>query len=113
MATRQHGLFRAVDRPSGDVAKGGCYIYGSAGHGVDTGVLIDFEGTLFLSDTAIKELAEVAGFSVNEEGQELETRNAELERDLEVANERIQELEADAAAIGRYLGRAKADDTKP
>jgi hypothetical protein len=61
MATREHGLFRLLDHPAPDAAKGGCYVTYGTGPCVDTGVLIEFEGTLTLSTGTIKELAEVAG----------------------------------------------------
>jgi hypothetical protein len=98
-----------VDRPPADVAKGGCYLNGSATAGVDTGVNIDFEGTLFLSNSAIKELAEVAGFSVNEEGIELERRNAELEHEIEELKALVtaQDEELQAVAIVFARGRDK------
>lgn len=82
MAVREHGLFRRLDHPAVDAAKGGCYIYGDAGPCIDTGVLVEFEGTLTISLGALREMAEVAGFSINEEGIELERRNAELEKSL-------------------------------
>jgi hypothetical protein len=87
MATREHGLYRRYETPPADAAKGGCYLTHDSGAGVDTGVLIDFEGDLCLSLVAIKELAEVAGFSVNAEAEQLERDNAWLV----VENQRIQQ----------------------
>ena len=89
MATRTHGLFRKLDHPAADAALGGCYIFHSAGPCVDTGVLIDYEGTLTLSLEAIKELAEVAGFSVNEEA-------LQLERDIAFLQEENRKLKAES-----------------
>ena len=98
MAIRQHALFRRVDTPPPDVAKGGCYYSFDTGPGVDTGILIDFEGTLFLSLNTIKELAEVAGFSVNAEGEA-------QEQEVEWLKRRVAELEEENAA---YVENLKA-----
>jgi hypothetical protein len=78
MGLTSHGLFRRYDTPPADAAKGGCYVYYDAGPGVDTGILIDFEGDLCLSLVAIRELAEVAGYRLNEEAEKLERDNAWL-----------------------------------
>lgn len=83
MALRDNGLFTRCDAPLAGTAMGACYINHTAGPGVDTGVLIEFEGTLFLSNEAIKDLAEVAGMNVNEEGEQLEIENAHLQREVE------------------------------
>lgn len=108
MATRTHGLFRLVDHPSVDVAHGGCYVDGSAGPGVDTGVLIEFEGTLFLSLNTVKELAEVAGYSVNAEGAALEVENAHLVHTVEQLTAERDQLSADLDAVGVLLARGQA-----
>lgn len=92
MAIREHALFRLLDNPAVDAAQGGCYISHVTGPCVDTGVLIEFEGMLTLSLNTIKELAEVAGFSVNEEGFKQEYENAWLKH-------RIEELEAEAEGL--------------
>lgn len=103
MAIRQHGLFRLCDRPSPDVAKGGCYYTGDAGPGVDTGILIDFEGTLYLSLNTIRELAEVAGFSVDAEALANEQQIAWLtQQNAELTTERanlIEQLSAVGVAV--------------
>jgi hypothetical protein len=103
MAIREHGIFRLLERPAPDAALGGCYIYHSSGPCVDTGVLIDFEGTLTLSLVAIKELAEVAGMSVNEEGLQLEYENAwQAGRILQLEAERdtlLDQLSAIGTAV--------------
>lgn len=111
MAVRKHGLFRHVERPAADVAKGGCYITGSAASGVDTGVNIDFEGTLFLSDSTIKELAEVAGYSVNEEGMQLEIDNAWLVNENERLQAEVADLETQLTLIGVAISRGRAATT--
>jgi hypothetical protein len=107
MATRSHGLFRQVPRPAADAAKGGCYVYGTTGPGVDTGVLIDFEGTLYLSNTAIIEMAEVAGFSLNEDGAQLEVRNAFLEHENEKLRGELAELNEQLDAVAITMARAR------
>jgi hypothetical protein len=108
MAQRTHGLFRAVEHPNNDVARGGCFVYGSAGPGVDTGVLIDFEGTLFLGNTAIRELAEVAGYSVNVEGAQLEVENAHLQHTIDELTAERDQLSADLDAVGVLLARGSS-----
>lgn len=102
MSIRDHGLYRLLERPAPDAALGGCYITHSTGTCVDTGVLVEFEGTLTLSVGVIRELAEVAGFSVNEEGFKLEHENAYMQ-------ERINQLEAEVQGLNEILvgiGRA-------
>ncbi len=104
MATREHGLFRRLDNPAPDAAKGGGYIYHGQGPCVDTGVLIDFEGTLTLTLNEIKELAEVAGFSLNEEAEAIEQENAYLQSE----NARLKAEIEDADALLREIAlRAK------
>ena len=63
MAQREHGLYRLLERPAQDAAHGGCYIEGAQGACVDTGILIENEGTLTIGLHALVELCEVAGFS--------------------------------------------------
>lgn len=107
MATREHGLFRYLDHPAGDAAKGGCYVSYGTGPCVDTGVLIEFEGTLTLSVNTIRELAEVAGFSVDAEALQhekdiahLTAENTRLTAELAEANDIIQ-------AAGRAMRAAQ------
>lgn len=108
MALTEHPLFRRVDHPGPDVAKGGCYFSYDCGPGVDTGILIEFEGTLFFSMNTIREMAEVAGFRLNEEGEELEKRNAELSRlNGGLVAERV-ELLAQLDDANRIIGAAVA-----
>jgi hypothetical protein len=102
MTIREHGLFRRLDHPAPDAAQGGCYYSHGTGPCVDTGILIETEGTLTLSLNTIQELAEVAGFSVNTEGEALEAENAHLLH-------RIIELETENAELNEILigvGRA-------
>jgi hypothetical protein len=117
MAVRQHGLFRRLDRPANDTAHSGCYVDGSAGPGVDTGTYIDFEGTLFLSLNTIKELAEVAGFSVNAEGEALERevewlkhQNQQQAALLSTANE---QLDAVGLAVAHAANRPDTSTPNP
>ncbi len=113
MALTEHPLFRLVDTPGPDTAHGGCYYSGVTGPGVDTGILIEFEGTLFLSLNTIKEIAEVAGFRLNEEGVKLEQSNAYLMEqmsDILTVNTELKEQLADA---NRIIGAAVAAVEKP
>lgn len=109
MAIREHGLYRRYETPPADAAKASCYLTGSGDAGVDTGVHIEFEGTLCLSLNSIKELAEVAGFSVNVEGEELERENAELLRQLAVQDVKIAEMNEQLIAVGVAIARARGD----
>ena len=84
MATRTHGLYRKYDIPPNDAALGGGYLDGSQGPGVDTGVLVAYEGTLCLSFNSLKELCEVAGFSFDAEAVRLEETNAHQLRTIEL-----------------------------
>lgn len=107
MAVREHGLFRLLERPPADAAMGGSLVTGSQGPCVDTGQFIDFVGTVVIDLPTLKELAEVAGFSVNEEGIELERRNAELEYDLGLALWRIAELDQQLDTVALTFARAR------
>lgn len=107
MATREHGLFRLLPRPPADAALGGSLVTGSQGPCVDTGAFIDFVGTVVIDLPTIRELAEVAGFSVNEEGIELERRNAELEHEVEQLQTRVTELDEQLDAVALTFARAR------
>jgi hypothetical protein len=96
MAKRSNGLFTKLDAPLAGTAMGSCYVYHTAGPGVDLGVQIFMEGSLFLSNTAIREAAEVAGMVVNEEG-------IQLEADLAHALRKIEKLEAENADLREQL----------
>lgn len=113
MAIRDNGLFRKLERPAGDAAKGACYITGDAGPCVDTGVDIWTEGTLTLSLNAIRELAEVAGFSVNEEGEQLESDNAFLAHRIVELENQLEEANGQLEAIGITIARAAAAADAP
>lgn len=106
MALTEHPLFRLVDTPGPDVAHGSCYYSGITGPGVDTGILIEFEGTLFLSINTIREIAEVAGFRLNEEGIELEMQNAEYKRRNGELVDVNGELQAQLDDANRIIGAA-------
>jgi hypothetical protein len=93
--------------PPPDAAMGGCLVYGTQGPCVDTGVLIDFVGTVVLSLQAVQELAEVAGFSVNAEGVELEERNAFLEHENERLRTELKELNDQLDAVAVTFARAR------
>lgn len=106
MAIREHGLYRRYDTPPPDAAKGACYLTYSSGPGVDTGVLIDFEGDLCISTAALRELCEVAGFSFEEDGVQLEQRNAFLERELAQAQADLADANEQLTAVGVAVARA-------
>lgn len=113
MAVREHGLFRKVEHPHPDSAQGGCYVYHTSGSGVDTGVDIYGEGTLYLSDLAIKELAEVAGFSVNTEAIKLEKDVEEFAMALMYMRVERDALRAQLDGIGLTLAAAYAVEVEP
>lgn len=76
-------------------AKASCYIYGTPGPGVRS-VHIEGEGLLFLSDTAIREMAQVAGFEVDD------SRKVELEALREDYALLIEERDALADELLKY-----------
>lgn len=112
MATRKHGLYRRLDHPAQDAAKAACYLTGSSGPCVDTGVLIEFEGTLTISLSALKELAEVAGFSVNEEGEQQEAEIEWLHKTVTDLEAKITDLEEQLEAVGQAITRAQTAKAK-
>lgn len=107
MATRKHALYRLLDRPAPDAAHGACYLTGNSGPCIDTGVNIDFEGTLTLSLTALRELCEVAGFSFDAEGVKLEADNAELVRANALLQTEVDAQREELDAVGRLLAGAR------
>lgn len=98
MAIREHGLF-SQGVPRDHNAKAACYLYGSNEPGIDTGVIIEGEGVLFIGETALREMAEVAGWSFEESDlleprvKELEEEVTFLQRERDDAVERAQNLE--------------------
>jgi hypothetical protein len=88
-------------------AQGGCYIYGSNQEGIDTGVIIEGEGVLFLSATALLEMAEVMGWDVRTdweaEKRALQEALAYAEHERDQAQTEAKELRADLEAFGRAL----------
>jgi hypothetical protein len=103
MATRKHAIYRTLPRPQQDAAKGACYLTGSSGPCVDTGILIYGEGTLTISHSALQELCEVAGFSFNAEGQRLEEQVAHMERELQAARDLNTAYEEQLEAVGKAV----------
>lgn len=111
----QHGLFRATS-PGYQHAKGSCYVYGTTDPGVDTGIVIEGEGVLFIGRVALVEMGKVLGLlfpedaeALLEESVRLETDNAYLQDENARLAEHVVALEADLAAIGRALRTAKED----
>jgi hypothetical protein len=104
MPIRDHALYRLLPQPPGDAAQGACYLTGSGGECVDTGVNIWNEGTLVISKGAVRELAEVAGYDVVD-GLELETRNAELVKENAELAQRINDLEDELDIAARLQAR--------
>ena len=100
MATRIHGLYRKYDRPPNDAALGGGYLDGSQGPGVDTGVLVAYEGTLCLSVNSLKELCEVAGFSFDAEAIKLEQNSAHQLRTIELLTAKNIDMRKQLDAVG-------------
>ena len=104
MAVRQHAIYRRLDNPPGDAARGSCYLTGQSGACVDTGADIYNEGTLVISVSAVREMAEVAGFNVVD-GVELEVRNAELERENKDLILKVNELQGELDALDKAVAR--------
>lgn len=109
MATRKHALFK-VTIPTWVHAKASCFVYETAEEGIDMGVEIDGYGALFLSRRAIKEAAEVAGFSVNEEGAALEEENAWLQHELAETQSEAKALREELDTIGKTIARSVGVD---
>src|SRR5690349_5961986 len=106
MAVRKHAIYRLLPEPAEDAAEAGCYLTGSRGPCVDTGRLIMHEGNLTLSVQTIKDLAEVAGFSVNEEGQQLEELAEHLVRENEDLKAQLADANDQLEAVGKAVARA-------
>jgi hypothetical protein len=106
---RTHGLFSRT-MPSWQHAKSADYIYGANEEGIDTGIIIEGEGTLFLGKTSLQEMAEVMGWEVRTGWQELERDYQEtiayLEHELELSRAQVAEQEEDLRAFGKVLARA-------
>lgn len=113
MATRTHGLYTRLDHPSYQHANESCLVTGTTGPGVDLGIDLEGYGGVYLSLNVIKEIAEVAGFSVNEEGKALEEENAHLQHDLAVHQWAVALLEEELDAVSRLIARAAAPQGDP
>lgn len=100
MATREHGLYRLLERPAEDAAHGGCYLEAAQGACVDTGVLIENEGTLTIGLHALVEMCEVAGFSFNAEARKLEENLAHAQAANVLLIQENTELRAQLDAVG-------------
>jgi len=111
MATREHGLYRLLERPANDAAHGGCYITGSQGPCVDTGILIEQEGTLTIGLNALVELCEVAGFSFNAEARKLEENLAHAQQASLLLIEENRELRSQLDAVGVAVAYAANNKT--
>lgn len=112
MAVREHALFRRLDTPAEDAAKGGCYIWGGTGPCIDTGVLVEFEGNLTIGLGALREMAEVAGWSVCEEGEQLEREHAALTAENARLASEVADLTDQLTAVGVAVARAAAERNK-
>lgn len=108
MATRKHALYRLLPTPAPDAAHGACYLTGNAGPCIDTGINIDFEGTLTISLSALKELCEVAGFSFDAEAAKLEDHNSFLLHENASLAETVREQREELDAVGRLLASAQS-----
>lgn len=106
MAIRSHALYRRYDTPPGDAAKGACYLTGSAEAGVDTGILVEFEGDLCISLNALRELCEVAGWSFNQEAEQLEADNTFLTAANISLHEQLAEALGHLEAVGLAMAHA-------
>lgn len=112
MATREHALYRRLATCPNDAAKGGCYLTGDRGACVDTGILVDFEGTLVISIPALQELCEVAGFSFNAEAEKLERDLALCQHALKQAEDEREDLRSQLDAVALAVAHAAAGPSK-
>ena len=110
MATREHGLYRLYQRPPNDAALGGGYLDGSQGSGVDTGVLVAYEGTLCLSLNSLVELCEVAGFSFNAEARRLEENLAHAQEANRLLIAENAEMRSQLDVVGLAMLHAAQPD---
>lgn len=101
-ATRKHGLFQ-LGRPSWPHAKSACYVYETQEEGVDTGIVIEGEGVLFLSTVAIREMAEVAGLTMVDGATALEAELAYAQHDAAAWRERYETLAEGLTEARKYL----------
>lgn len=111
MPVRTHGLFTKT-MPTYVHANGADYIYGRNEEGIDTGVLIQGEGTLFIGQVALREMGEVMGWTFVEDADALERKYQEDLAWVQEENERLKReneaLVADLEAFGRALaGQAR------
>lgn len=113
MPIREHGLYRKLPHPAGDAANGSCYLTGNAGECVDTGIIIHGEGTLTISVNAVRELAEVAGFSVNEDALAIETEIAHLRVENAAQRASILDLNEQLDAVSLMVARSAERTLKP
>lgn len=113
MATRSHALYRLLTQPQNDAAQGGCYLTGSQGPCVDTGVLISHEGTLTISLGALVELCEVAGFSFNAEARRLEDDLSAAQHMVEALVAEKEDLESQLDAVSLAVARGIAEPPAP
>lgn len=111
MATREHGLYRLLARPAADAAHGGCYLTGAQGACVDTGILIENEGTLTIGLNPLVELCEVAGFSFNAEARKLEENLAHAQEANRLLIEQNSELRQQLDAVGVAVAYAANNKT--
>lgn len=102
---RSNGLFIKTV-PQYTHAKASCYVYEMAEEGIDTGILIEGEGGLFIGRTALLEMAGVMGWSVNEEGAQLEADNAFKQREIERLTLALAEANEELDAVGILIARA-------
>lgn len=105
MPTRHHGLF-SRGMPRDHNAKAACYIYGANEEGVDTGIHIEGEGVLFLGKTALKELTEAYGWSI-EESDTLAPRVAALEQEVAFLERERDDFKRRAEALEEILQVAR------
>lgn len=103
-ATRQHGLFSKT-MPTWVHAKAACYVYETNTEGVDFGIIIEGEGTLFLSKQAIREAAEVVGLTMIDGVQELEEDLAYAEHDRDAWKAKYEALREGLDAARRQIPR--------
>jgi hypothetical protein len=108
MPIRENGIFRRTV-PSYHNAREACYIYGANTVGIDTGVIIEGEGVLFIGEAALIEMAEVMGWEVRTDWQaekrDLEAALAFAEHERDRALEENAGLRADLEAFGRALAK--------
>ena len=105
---RSNGMFTKMDQPNWRHARNRDYISGMATAGIDTGVIIEGEGILFIGRASLLEMAGVMGWHFIEDWAADERQYQEDLAWERRENERLQAENAALKADLETFGRAMA-----